>query len=78
MYGFHKNDIAARVGFCLHEADVYISELNKAAQQDPGTALTHPTCMHLLRPWIQVLQNTQQPALLKRIKCAPYIILRSL
>jgi hypothetical protein len=68
-HGFHANDSTARIGFSLHEADVYVTELNKVAQQDPGRSLTHATCMQLLRPWVAVLQTTHQPTLLMRIKC---------
>ena len=70
-HGFHAEDATARVGFSLHVADVYVAELMRAAERRPEAALSHGTCVRLLRPWIAVAQATQQPALLARIKCGP-------
>ena len=65
---FDADDALCVVGFGLHVADVYLSELLKAsaaAQRPVPAAQT----LVLLQPFVAVLASTQQPALVMRIRC---------
>ena len=70
-HAFHADDGTQPIGFSLHVADVYIGELMRVAEATPDAPLPHVVCVKLLRPFVAILQMTQQPALLERIRCGP-------
>jgi hypothetical protein len=68
---FHKQDAAKHIGFSLHVADVYMSELHRCCEQDGADRLPHVAMVALLKPFIVTLQRSRQGALVSRIKCVP-------
>jgi hypothetical protein len=68
-HGFYREDGTCPVGFSLHVADVYMAELMRVTDRSPDVVLTQGICIKLVRPFISVMQNTQQTALLQRVRC---------
>ena len=67
---FQVDDATAPVGLSLHVADVYVPELAQVAREHPEPPVPSVACIKLLRPFMAVAQQTGQPVLLQRIRCA--------
>lgn len=69
---FIPDDAAQPIGFCLHLCDLYISELETCCNKSDSERLPHAAAVVLLHPFLEVLQRSQQPTLIARIKYALY------
>ena len=69
---FIAQDAANPIGFGLHLADLYVSELRSCCENEEAEKITHEAALMLLQPFVLTLQRSQQPTLITRIK---YVLL---